>query len=355
MNKLAVILLLIVAPMTPYGQTLEEINTQTTGFIRSLSSDQLGKINYAFEDTSRIKWTNLPLGLADRPGLRYGALSEESRRAFHRVLTSLLSSQGYLKVTSIMRLDDILNGVYDQWYADKKVPESTYKEIKSLNWNFENYYIALWGKPDAKEPWGLKLEGHHISLNLSATEGSYSMTPLFLGTDPSEVLVTKHAGLRVLSNEEDLGFKLINSLDDRQKRKATLSQEVPRDILTNPESPQRIDDYQGIKGSDLSPKQKYYLERLILEYVNNLEFDKAHAYQEKIMISDLNNVFFAWIGSYEQGFPHYYQINSPDFMIEYDNIGFQAGADHIHTIWREKGNDFGEDLLRKHYAAHPHN
>jgi hypothetical protein len=92
MNKIIISLLLSLAPLVNHGQALEEINTQTTGFIQTLSSDQLGKINYVFEDTSRTKWTNLPVGLAPRQGLRYGELSEESRRAFHRVLTTLLSS-----------------------------------------------------------------------------------------------------------------------------------------------------------------------------------------------------------------------------------------------------------------------
>lgn len=355
MTRFLFILLVGIAAHSGYGQSIEEITSQTLEFTNSLSSSQLNLAQYNFEDTSRSNWTNLPIGLAERPGLRYGELSEASRRAFHRVLTTLLSSHGYLKVTSIMRLDDILNEVYATWHKEKRLPDSAYEEIKSLNWNYENYFISIWGTPNRKEPWGLKLEGHHISLNLSAAEGSYSMTPLFLGTDPSEVLITKYAGLRVLSTEEDLGFKMINALDDEQKKLATLSQEVPRDILTNPASPQRIDEYQGIKGSDLTSKQKYYLERLILEYVNNLDFEKAHAYEEIIMTSDLNDTYFAWIGSHQQGKPHYYQINSPNFMIEYDNVGFQGTADHIHTIWREKGNDFGEDLLRQHYASHPHN
>ena len=128
-------------------------------------------------------------------------------------------------------------------------------------------------------------------------------TSVCFGTDPSEVLITKHAGLRVLSNEEDLGFKLLRSLDDSQRAKATVSQKAPADILTNPESEQVIDDYQGISGSELSPKQKYYLERLIMEYVNNLEFEKAHAYSEEIMTSDLNDVYFSWRGSHQRDKP----------------------------------------------------
>lgn len=34
------------------------------------------------------------------------------------------------------------------------------------------------------------------------------------------------------------------------------------------------------------------------------------------------------------------------FVIEYDNT--QNKANHIHTVWREFGGDFGRDLLREH-------
>ncbi len=355
MNKITITLLLCLVSHIHFGQTISEINEQTNDFIKTLSESQLTQIMLEFESEDRTKWTNLPIGLAERPGIQYGELSEESRRAFHRVLTTLLSSQGYLKITSIMRLDDILNEVYASWHADKKIPDAGYEEIKRLEWDFENYFITIWGKPASPEPWGLKLEGHHISLNLSMSDKSYSMTPMFFGTDPSEVVITKFAGLRVLSNEEDLGFKFLHSLRIDQRDQATVSTETPRDILTNPESPQRIDEYDGISGDQLTAKQKYYLEKLILEYINNLEFEKAHPYEDAFLTSDYSQIYFAWRGSHQQGEPHYYQINSPDFMIEYDNIGFQGSADHIHTIWREKGNDFGEDLLRQHYASHPHN
>jgi hypothetical protein len=180
------------------------------------------------------------------------------------------------------------------------------------------------------------------------------MTPLFLGSDPAEVKITKYAGIRVLSKEEDYGMNLINSLNDDQKRIATLSRDVPGDILTNPSSSQRLTEYQGIKASELNNSQKELLKRLISEYIGNLEHEKSHYYLDKIESSGIDEIYFAWIGSYERLSPHYYVINGPDFLIEYDNVGFDNDGNHIHTIWREKGNDFGEDLMRQHRANHQH-
>jgi len=322
--------------------------------LNTLKLDELQKINFQFEDSLRTRWTNLPVGLAERKGIRYGELSDTSKIQFHRLLTTLLSSQGYLKTTSIMKLDDILNVVYGEVYKRKLISNDIYEEIKALKWDFENYFIAFWGKPNKTEPWGFKFEGHHISINLSVTGKHYSLTPVFLGTDPAEVTITKYAGLRVLSKEEDYGLLLINSLSEELKAVATLSQEVPGDIITNPNSSQRIKEYQGIKASKLSNKQKDILERIIREYINNLEHEKAHEYLEKIYKSGIDEIYFAWIGSYEIRKPNYYIINGPDFIIEYDNVGFQKDGNHIHSIWREKGNDFGEDILKTHYLKHKH-
>jgi len=347
-------IILFTLTLKSFGQTPDQIKTVTNDFLKTLNEQQLQRVSYNFNDTSRTKWTNLPVGLAPRPGLKYGDLSAESKIQFHHILTTLLSSQGYLKTTSIMKLDDILNEVYETAYKNKEISDDEIKELRDLKWDFSNYFISLWGKPETTDPWGLKFEGHHISLNLSVAGNEFSLTPLFMGTDPSEVHTTKYAGLRVLSKEEDYGFRLINALNEEQKKLATISQEVPKDIITNPNGEQRLTKYEGIKASSLKPEQKELLEYIIREYVNNLEHEKAHEYTDKFEKSGIDNIYFGWIGSYEPQKPHYYVINGPDFIIEYDNMGFQMNGNHIHSIWREKGNDFGEDILKSHYLEHKH-
>lgn len=336
------------------AQTSKEIGMAANQFIESLSKEELRIASLTFEDTSRTRWTNLPVGLQKRAGIRYGRLSDQAKISFHHYLTTILSSQGYLKATSIMALDDILNILYKDAYDAGELSDEVYLEIRSLNWDFTNYFIAVYGKLQTDKVWGIKLEGHHISLNLTVNGDSYSLTPLFLGTDPAEVSSSKYAGIRVLSKEEDYGLKLINSLSPEQQKVATLSVAVPRDILTNPESSQRLDSYQGIKASDLNESQKEILFKLIGEYINNLESQKASTYFDKMKASGMDQIYFAWIGSYEIRKPNYYVIHSPDFIIEFDNYGFNNDGNHIHSIWREKGNDFGEDILRSHYLQDKH-
>ncbi|MCF8413036.1 MAG: DUF3500 domain-containing protein, partial [Melioribacteraceae bacterium] len=218
MNKSILLILFIIMGNYSFGQTAESLNDATNQFLSTLSQEEIELVSLDFEDTLRTEWTNLPIGLQKRNGIRYGHLSEKSKISFHHLLTTLFSSQGYLKTTSIMALDDVLNEVYKEAYDRNMIPDEVYQEVRALNWDYGNYFIAIWGKPNLKEPWGLKFEGHHISINLSIVKDKVSLTPLFLGTDPAEVTITKYSGLRVLSKEEDYGLSLINSLNEEQKQ-----------------------------------------------------------------------------------------------------------------------------------------
>ncbi len=353
-KKILAVLIFGVMAVSVTAQTTEKLKATTLGFIQTLEGNQRDSVLIAFPDSARTNWTNLPLGLAPRSGLRYGDLSEQSKIAFHKVLSSIFSSQGYLKTFAIMQVDDILHELFEIQFQQGKVPESSMEFIRKLNWDYGNYYLAIAGNPETEAIWGLKFEGHHISINLTVAGDEFSMTPLFFGSDPAVVEDTQYAGLRPLSKEEDYGFWLINALNEDQKAKATLSEKVPGDIITSPDRPQWLEEYQGIKGSELNEGQQKILHYLIEEYFGNLEKEKAEEYLAKLHTRGMGEIYFAWIGSYEPMKAHYYVVHSPDFLIEYDNVGFLDNANHIHSILRENGNDFGEDILKKHRLEHKH-
>jgi hypothetical protein len=353
-NTLCFLAITLLFSTSLFAQSKTDLVKFTTGFLESLSADEKSTVLFAMDDSLRTKWTNLPLGVAPRKGLRYGDLSEQSKIAFHKVLSSIFSSQGYLKTFAIMQVDDILHELFEIQFQQGKVNEKTMEFIRKLNWDYGNYYLAIAGNPETEDIWGLKFEGHHISINLTVSGDEFSMTPLFFGSDPAVVEATQYAGLRPLSKEEDYGFWLINALDENQKTKATLEGKVPGDIITSPDRPQWLEEFQGIKGVDLNEGQKKILHYLIEEYFGNLDHEKADEHLEKLHVRGIEEVYFAWIGSYEPMKAHYYIIHSPDFLIEYDNVGFLDNANHIHSIWRENGNDFGEDILKKHRLDHKH-
>jgi len=347
-------ILTLVISGNSFCQSSSDLVKSINEFLSTLNADELKIATYKFDDTLRIKWTNLPVGIAERQGIRYGELSKESKMSFHNILTTVFSSQGYLKTNNIMHLDDYLLEIYELAYKNKQIDDESIKEIRALNWGHGNYYISIWGKLTLEGNWALKFEGHHISLNITSINGELSMTPLFLGTDPALVRVTQYAGIRSLSKEEDYGLELFNMFSQEQKIKAVISEEFPKDIITAPGEPQRLTKYQGIKGSELNNEQKQQFQYLILEYLRNFERVKAGYYIDNLMKKGIEEIYFGWIGGAKRETNHYYVINGPDFLIEYDNAGWIYEGDHIHTIFRDKKNDFGEDLLKTHYLQHKH-
>ena len=132
MKKINIIILFAFLPLVGFSQATKTLMEATNQFLNTLNADEMKKTVYDFKDSLRYKWTNLPVGMVPRPGIQYGSLSDKSRMAFHRVLSAMLSSQGYLKTTSIMQLDDILNTLYQQAFNDGKIDQKTLKMTQDL-------------------------------------------------------------------------------------------------------------------------------------------------------------------------------------------------------------------------------
>ena len=331
-----------------------EIKQSAIAFVNSLDNLHKHMAVLSFSDTARMKWNNLPVGLRARAGMSVGNMTDEQRRLFHRMLSASLSSQGYLKATSIMQLDNLLNRYYDSIYFRKEISDSNYSFVRSLLWSTRNYFLAFFGQP-TDSVWGFKVEGHHLSINFTFVKNKLSVTPWFVGTDPAEYPIMENAGLRVLGQEEDLGLKLIRLLSAAQQKKATKSTAVPKDIITAAESGKRLVDNWGIQASEMTKQQQTILQYIIREFVFNLEYDKAVIEYDKILKAGIDKIYFGWIGEYNEAAPHYYVLNGPTFLIEFDNNGGpRNSANHIHAIWREKGNEYGEDVLKKHYLSNKH-
>lgn len=331
-----------------------EVKGYASQLFNSFNENQRKAGHLTFNDTSRLKWNNLPVGLRARAGVSVAKMNNDQRRLLHRVLSAALSSQGYLKASGIMHLDELVNAHYDSLHSNKQINDGVYSFVQKLQWSPGNYYFAFFGSP-TQSNWGFKLEGHHLSVNFTFINSQLSVTPFFIGTDPAEMTYSFYAGWRVLGEEEDLGLKLIKTLSEQQRAKAISSKEVPADIITSAESGKRLVDNWGIKASDFNALQKSLLQQMIREFVFNLEYDKAMAEYDKIQKAGLDNIYFGWIGGTEEKQAHYYVINGPTFLIEFDNNGGPRNeANHIHAIWREKGNEYGEDVLKAHYKNEKH-
>jgi hypothetical protein len=199
--------------------------------------------------------------------------------------------------------------------------------------------------------WGWRVEGHHVSVNFLIVNGNrIAPTPNFFGANPASVPQGYPlAGLRVLGAEEDLARQLLVSLDTRRRAQAIIAAEAPPDIVTRAEHRVKLDSPAGLAVGEMDENQQRTLKDLVLEYTSRMSRDVADNRMNQIEKEGKSLIHFAWAGAEERGRPHYYRLHGPSFLIEYDNT--QNNANHIHTVWRDLRDDWGEDLLLRHYAG----
>jgi hypothetical protein len=153
-----------------------------------------------------------------------------------------------------------------------------------------------------------------------------------------------------LAKEETLGFDLVKSLKDDQRRKAIIAEKAPSDIR-GPADPQPpTEEPAGISYKDLDPEQQVLLTNLISVYAHNMPDEVANERLHAIEKAGHDNLHFAWAGAEKPGIGHYYRIQGPTFLIEFVNVQPDAAgnvANHIHSVWRDMHGDFGLPLTQK--------
>jgi uncharacterized protein DUF3500 len=177
-------------------------------------------------------------------------------------------------------------------------------------------------------------------------------TPSFYGANPAEVRQGPRKGLRILADEEDIARQFVKSLPPDLRKAAIFSETAPKEIIT--EAKVKIEPLEktGIEAGKLNREQKDALLKVIKVYVERYRPELAKDDLAKIEKAGLDKIQFAWAGGLERGEGHYYRIQGPTFLMEYDNT--QNNNNHIHSVWRDFESDFGEDLLRKHYKEYAH-
>ena len=63
--------------------------------------------------------------------------------------------------------------------------------------------------------------------------------------------------------------------------------------------------------------------------------------RKEISGAGMEGIKFAWWGGTERNEPHYYRVQGPTFIIEYNNV--QNDANHVHSVWRNVSGDFALD------------
>jgi hypothetical protein len=296
------------------------------------SAELRSKAVFAAEDPERQNWNFVPMS---RKGAPLGDMNARQRELAHNLLRSALSQRGFLQATTIISLELVLREIEKN---DMRDPE--------------RYFLTIFGKPQTDTTWGWRFEGHHLSLNFMIIDGKQvTVAPSFFGSNPADS-ARDGAKVRPLGEEEDLARALVKSLD-RDQRQAAIFQEIaPRDIITGTHRTVERLEPAGISFTKLTSDQQQKLKELVGIYVNRYRPELAREDLQRIEKSGWQAVSFGWAGGLEKGQGHYYRVQGPTFLLEYDNT--QNRANHIHTVWRDLERDFGGDPLREHYRTSGH-
>lgn len=339
---------------------VERMAEAATDWLASLAADQRRKAAYDFPaNDERTIWYYTP---TEQGGLPLVEMDPVQQRLAHRLVATGLSAPGYVAAATIMGLENVLDAV-EGWrstFHGRAVPHRGRDPLL--------YFVSVFGQPGSAS-WGWRLGGHHISLHYAIVDGRIaSPTPLFFGANPAESHLVGPGLLRPLAGEEDLGRELLRALDAEQLAAAVLAPVAPADIVQANRStvepgalPRSPDEYQaalryeptpkGLAATRMTAGQRDVLAAVIRQYVDRLPEEIADLHRARVTGPALEAMHFAWAGGREHGQPHYYRIQGPRLLIEYDNT--QNDANHIHAVWRDPEGDFGEDLLAEHYR-HAH-
>jgi hypothetical protein len=321
------------------GVSTRPVRVAAEAFLNGLSEEHRKKTMFPLEDAEWRMWDNRPR--VPRQGVGFNEMSERQRELAFDLIRAGLSAKGLKKTEDIMKLNETL--------AEMRKDFETFG-----HWL---YWITIMDKPSDTEPWGWQLDGHHLIINYFVLGDQVVMTPAFFGSEPVRAEAGTFKGTVVLQEEQNKGLNLFKSLNNDQQTRATIRADKTNDnTLAGAYKDNAVLDNAGIPVSAMNDQQRAALLDLIEEYVGNLKEGHARIRMDEVR-SQLNQTYFAWLGSTAPNGVFYYRIQSPVILIEFDHqsTAERANRDHIHTVVRTpNGNDYGKDLLRLHYAQHPH-
>jgi hypothetical protein len=308
--------------------TPEAMRTCATAFVGHLDERQRDSGCHAFADDGMRRW--IEYRPRPRPGISLADLSGPARKAAHRLLATALSPHAYAQAMTIVSLEEVLDRA-ENWARGR---------------HSNDYWVNVFGEPAGDEPWGWRFEGHHISVTMTLDGDRVHPTPVFLGANPATVSYHGHPVVRPLALEEELGRALLDAMGPAGRAMAVTADTAPRDIVSEqqphvhaPVTPQ------GAPAHRLDRPARDLLDRLVAVYLDRLPPELAAVEAARV---DRDELHFAWEGPAQPGFGHYYRVQAPDLLIEYDNT--QGDANHAHTVLRRPDSDFGGDVLAAHHA-----
>ena len=354
-------------------------------WLADLTDEQRNKARSPWpSDEERQRWYYTP---TDHGGLPLAQMSPDQQSRAMQLVATGLSKPGYVTAATIMGLENVLDQI-ENWQVDWG---------RGRGRDPQMYWLKVFAEPDSQGPWSWRFGGHHVSVQHTILRGEVtSSSPSFLGADPAESPLLGGHLLRPLGAAEDLARELVRSLDEGQAAEAMISPVAPVDIvggnrahLSDGDTVMPLPDVwrgrftetrlrdlvhtmhetaeakarlrpehhralsltsapKGIAAAAMTGSQRELLRAVLGVFIGRIPEELAEQEAEKFAGQKLDAVHFAWAGGIEPGQPHYYRLQGPRLLAEYDNT--QRDVNHIHTVWRDPTTDFADDVLARHHA-----
>lgn len=294
-------------------------------FLAALTEEQREQATFAYDDPERLNWHFIP---RERKGVPLKDLEGEALKAGKALIASGLSTAGYDQALNVMSLEEVLY-----------LLEGGERDYRRARRDPGKYYLSVFGKPEERGTWGWRVEGHHLSLNFSVEDGEVvATTPEFFGANPGTIDAGLNRRIRVLGPEEDLARQVLKVATPEQQAAIWIDKKAPDDVrgggVPQPETTEPV----GLPISKMSDEQKKLMAALLTEYLKNMPADVERERRQQIESAGIDKIHFAWWGGSELNEPHYYRVQGPTFLIEYNNT--QNNANHVHSMWRNMAGDF---------------
>jgi hypothetical protein len=298
---------------------------------------------------SAIHWSNLPVGVVPRTGLRLGDLNAAQAGAARKVFELALSACGLQLLDEIRLADDWLKP-FDR---------------RPIGWDGGSYYLSVLGNPGSRSPWMLQLGGHHLAYNFTFNGHLPGATPLFFGSEPIRFEL-KGVTYEPMDEQSGAMSSLAGAISTypAAKLSGTFTDVVKGVVVTGapgqanrggvdtgfPQSYPGGDSDRGVRVSELTTAQRQLVREAIESYASfpgsGISAPLLAAYLDP---TALDETFVGYSGSPELGARgSYVRIDGPRVWMELVVQPAVAHPEelHYHALWRDKESDYGGEIRR---------
>ncbi|MFJ8112123.1 DUF3500 domain-containing protein [Streptomyces sp. NPDC096132] len=366
-------------PVNKKATGVAAVVSAANAFLNTLDSDQQASTVLDFSQANATAWSNLPCAGSCRPGIEFGSLSEEQLAAAEQVLKVALGSDkdtGYDHVMQTILADDVLASAESTSSAsatssgeptDSASAEASAEASATptdlptgappssgtgggpggFSYGSGYYYLAFLGTPSADGSWQLHFGGHHLAVNITYKDGKVSgASPFFSGIEPTSWTADDGTTYEPMAKFRNGMLKLTGSLTSEQLAAAKLSESFG-DVLLGPGSDGEFPETkEGLKVSELSPKQQ----KLVLAAIHPWVADVDDATAKQLMktyAKELKDTYVSYSGG--TGLDtngDYVRIDGPSVWVEFicqTGVVYRDKI-HYHTVYRDHTRDYGSEF-----------